>query len=99
MLPLALSSSKFQVELTLAAALAGKIPVAIYDDLLKVLSLFSVIGPAGVSGLEATGYDTNDPMNTYDDALQRIKVIYDQGNCPLVSNALFLPNRILVKMG
>jgi len=59
------------------AEIPGENPVAIYDDQLKVLSLFSAIGPAGVSALKATGYDTDDPMNTYDDALRRLKVIYD----------------------
>jgi len=50
---------QFQVELALIATLAGKTPgenpVANYDDQLKVLSLFSAIGPAGVSAIEATG--------------------------------------------
>jgi len=67
---------QFKVELALVAARAGKTPsedsVDIYDDHLKLLNLFSAIGPTGVSALEATRYDTIDPSNTYNDALTRL---------------------------
>jgi len=85
---------QFKVELALIAARAGKTPgedpVDIYNDHLRLLSLFSAIGPTGVSALEATGYDTNDPLNTYNDALTRLKVIYDRKKTIFVSIQRFL---------
>jgi len=85
---------QFKVELALIAARAGKTPgedpIDIYDDYLKLLSLFSAIGATGVSALEATGYDTNDPSNTYNDALTGLKVIYDRKETIFVSIQRFL---------
>jgi len=85
---------QFKVELALVAARAGKTPgenpVDIYDDHLKLLSLFSDIGPTGASALEATGYDMNDPSNTYNDARTRLKVIYDRKETIFVSIQRFL---------
>ena len=40
--------------------------------------------------LEATGYDTNDPLNTYNDALTHLKVIYDRKETIFVSIQCFL---------
>jgi len=73
---------QFEVELALMAARAGKTqgpnPVDVYDDRVKLLSLLSAIGPAGISALRATGYDTNDPSNTFSDALVKLRAIYDR---------------------
>jgi len=52
--------------------------------------LFSAIGPTGVSALEATGYNTNDPLNTYDDALTSLKDIYDRKETIVVNIQRFL---------
>ena len=62
----------------------------IYDDRLKLLSSFSAIGPAGVSALEATGYDMNDPSNTYIDSLTCLEVINDRKETIFVSIQRFL---------
>ena len=95
---------QFKLELPLMTAMAGKTtghnPV-VFDDRLKLLSLYSAVGSEGMTALEATGYDTNDDTNAYSDVLRRLIRIYDRVmRLPiLASNALFLPNRMLVKMG
>jgi len=73
---------QFEVELALMAARAvktqGPDPVDIYNDHVKLLSLFSAIGPADVLALRATGNDTNGPSNTYSDALVRLSHLRPQ---------------------
>ena len=89
---------QFKVELALVAARAGKTPgedpVDIYNDRLKLLSSFSAIRPTGVSALEATGYDTNDPLTPKMMPLHALKSFTTaRKQSLLASNAFSSPNK------
>jgi len=62
----------------------------VFDDRLKLLSLYSAIGPEGVTALEATGYDTNDDTYTYSDDLRLLIRIYDPNATAYISLQRFI---------